>query len=94
MEKGKLYEEVLQEMRFSIDKVISGELKKVTLWGVSINLVNKYLQEKYHIETNPESYDSNGWQVDWRLKTKCKKYQLSGDLYGGEIVFRINDEKD
>lgn len=94
MEKGKLYEDVLQDMKDSIDKVISGEVKSITLWGVSINLVNKYLQEKHNVEYDSQSYCSNGWQVDWWLKTACKKYILSGGLYEGEIIFGLNKDEE
>jgi hypothetical protein len=91
MIKEELYNQVLQLMKDSIDSVLNGSVDSVSLWGVCINDVEKYLETTDHPLLS-ESIDTNGWQVDFWVYTESKKYMLSGSMWYGEMHFSKNEK--
>ncbi len=82
---------VTRTMKTEINKVLSGEVDSVQLFGVRPAQVEKHLESK-GIDTEHEM-DTNGWQWDFwfTYNDGDESYELAGDgYYNQSLTFKKN----
>lgn len=81
-------EQIIELMKISIQKVLSGDSDGTKLIGVFPNDVIEYIEKEIGGKHNKD-WETNGWQWDYWIDFKIDNidYTLSGDGYYGTPCF-------
>jgi hypothetical protein len=83
-------EQLLQEMREGIDKVVSGEIQSFRSGFLPPSEFVDYIEGKY---SQQDDFDTNGWDYDYwiRFTINDKKYTVYGSGYYGGVTFAVRE---
>lgn len=83
---------IIEELREDIFWLCRGESSSLTYDTINLGILRKAL-ESVGFEENPESWDTNGWEMDFWINFQKEEKILSvtGSFYYGNIEIRNNE---